>query len=99
MLCGSHFGLKVRRHRLFETTFPVTQPTCDHKSQGYVVGVYGNPGGSSKRDGLTFGGTQAWRDAMGIQWMTARELAESIPPAFTRHIGDAFRLWEREEVA
>lgn len=89
-LCGSQFGLKVRRHRLFETSFPVTQPECDHKSQGRVVGVYGNTGGSSKRDGITFGGVDSWRDAMGIDWMTAAELKEAIPPAYTAYIGQQF---------
>jgi DNA (cytosine-5)-methyltransferase 1 len=30
-LCGSMFGLDVRRHRNFETNFPVTTPPCNHK--------------------------------------------------------------------
>ena len=88
-LCGSMFGLKVRRHRLFETSFPVVQPACEHKSQGRVVGVYGHPGGSSKRDGIKFGGVDTWREAMDIDWMTADELAEAIPPAYTEYIGRA----------
>lgn len=29
-LCGSMFGLDVRRHRLFETNFHVDQPLCNH---------------------------------------------------------------------
>jgi DNA (cytosine-5)-methyltransferase 1 len=29
----------------------------------------------------------AARSAMGIDWMTKAELNESIPPAFTLHIG------------
>ncbi len=33
MLCGSSFGLDVRRHRLFETSYPVAPPPCDHKWQ------------------------------------------------------------------
>lgn len=55
-LCGSMFGLAVRRHRLFEISFPVLAPQCNHKAQGRVVAVYGHSGGSSKRDGLTFSG-------------------------------------------
>ena len=27
------------------------------------------------------------RRAMGIDWMTGKELAEAIPPAYTEHIG------------
>lgn len=87
MLCGSMFGLKVRRHRLFETTFEIPQPLCDHKTQGKVIGVYGHAGGSSKRDGLKFSGTDLWREAMEIPWMTGKELAEAIPPAYTEYIG------------
>ena len=87
LLCGSMFGLKVRRHRLFETTVPVDQLDCDHKAQGKVVGVYGHAGGSSTRDGVSFSGTDTWREAMGIDWMTGKELAESIPPAYTEYIG------------
>ena len=30
MLCGSSFGLDVRRHRLFECSFPVLAPPCAH---------------------------------------------------------------------
>lgn len=87
VLCGSMFGLKVRRHRLFESNFHIDQPKCDHKAQGKVVAVYGHSGGSSKRDGIKFGGVSEWRDAMGIHWMTGAELAEAIPPAYTEYIG------------
>lgn len=88
MLCGSMFGLGVRRHRMFESNVPLGQPKCDHAGQGRVVGVYGHSGGSSKRDGLSFGGVQSWREAMQIDWMTRDELAQSIPPAYTRFIGE-----------
>lgn len=30
MLCGSMFGLDVRRHRYFETSFPALAPACRH---------------------------------------------------------------------
>lgn len=86
LLCGSMFGLKVRRHRNFECSFPALGPSCNHAAQPVVVGVYGHAGGSSKRDGLTFHGTSAWREAMGIDWMTGNELAESIPPAYSEYI-------------
>jgi DNA (cytosine-5)-methyltransferase 1 len=32
-LCGSSFGLRVRRHRLFEANFRLTGPACDHEWQ------------------------------------------------------------------
>lgn len=87
-LCGSMFGIQVRRHRLFETSFPILQPECDHKNQGPVVAVYGHSGGSSKRDGIKFQGVSAWKEAMQIDWMTGAELAEALPPAYTKYIGE-----------
>lgn len=99
MLCGSMFGLssgeyQLRRHRLFETSFLLFSPgVCTHK--GMALPVYGHAGGSSKRDGLKFPGTDAWREGMGIDWMTGKELAESIPPAFTEYIANQFLLAQK----
>jgi DNA (cytosine-5)-methyltransferase 1 len=28
---------------------------------------------------------------MGIDWMTAKELAQAIPPAYTEHIGEQLK--------
>ena len=39
--CGSSFGLKVRRHRLFESSIEITGSVCKHKEQGKPIGVYG----------------------------------------------------------
>jgi DNA (cytosine-5)-methyltransferase 1 len=90
-LCGSMFGLGdsegrgLRRHRLFEASFPLTAPgPCAHR--GEAVGVYGHPGGSSRRDGVRFASVANWREAMGIDWMTPREMALAIPPAYTAYI-------------
>ncbi len=92
LLCGSMFGLKVRRHRIFESSFPMLSLSCNHSAQKEVVGVYGHAGGSSKRDGLKFKGTDSWRDAMGIDWMTGKELAEAIPPAYSEFIAKQVQL-------
>lgn len=40
------------------------------------------------------GAGQDRRDAMGIQWMTGKELSQAIPPAFTKFIGG----WLMKEV-
>jgi DNA (cytosine-5)-methyltransferase 1 len=89
-LCGSMFGLPLRRHRLFEITFPVMQPACRHAQQTEVVGVYGHTG--TKATGNTSGNhgylAEDWRRAMGgIDWMNRDELAQAIPPAYTEYIG------------
>jgi DNA (cytosine-5)-methyltransferase 1 len=86
-LCGSGFGLKVRRHRLFESNVQLGGNTCDHKSQGKPVGIYG-----SMRDEIPNGGHTAKtmaeaNEAMGINWMIWGELVESIPPVYTEFIG------------
>lgn len=92
MLCGSMFRLgsgkyNLRRHRLFECSWGILFPpaSCNHK--GLALPVYGHAGGKSNRDGLQFPGTDAWREGMGIDWMTGKELAEAIPPAYTEYIG------------
>ena len=90
-LCGSMFGLgaqgyQLQRHRIFESNIFFFPPaSCAHVGQ--PLPVYGHAGGTSKRDGLKFPGTDAWREGMGIDWMTGKELAESIPPAYTEWIG------------
>jgi DNA (cytosine-5)-methyltransferase 1 len=39
---GSQFELhRIRRHRLFETSFAVVQPKCQHSKEG-IYGVYGD---------------------------------------------------------
>jgi DNA (cytosine-5)-methyltransferase 1 len=86
-MCGSSFGLTVRRHRLFESNYQLTGSICDHKAQGKPVGIYG-----SMRDEIPGGGHTAKtieqaREAMGIDWMIWGELVEAIPPAYTFEIG------------
>jgi DNA (cytosine-5)-methyltransferase 1 len=34
------------------------------------------------------------REAMGIDWMTKKEINEAIPPAYTKFIGEQF-LYQR----
>lgn len=87
-LCGSMFGLEVRRHRWFETSPPVfaMTPPCDHSRP--VAGVYGNPHGKAGAwPGMLPSDLPTWSRAMGIDWMTASELADAIPPAYTEWIG------------
>ena len=95
-LCGSSFGLRVRRHRYFETTVQMLQPPCQHGHQGRPIGVYGDHAQDDehyRRPDGTLRGNRAKtldeaRAAMGIDWMTWPELADAIPPAFTEYIGE-----------
>ena len=89
--CGSSWGLKVRRHRLFESNVKLVGSICKHKEQGRPVGVYG-----SMRDEIPGGGHTAKtieqaREAMGIDWMIWGELVEAIPPMYTLHLGNQLR--------
>lgn len=97
VLCGSMFGLDVRRHRLFETGggFPfMLSPPCDHKSWTRRF----KP--SSTRENMRFTiEIGAWDEPLDLQHrcmgysevvMELRELSESIPPAYTEYIGTQF---------
>lgn len=85
-LCGRMFELDLYRHRLFETSFPVTTPShpahitpasrAGHWRPGTVISVSDN-----------CSPIEVARAAMGIDWMNRDELAEAIPPAYTEYIG------------
>lgn len=100
VLCGSMFGLgcdgaELRRHRLFETSFLVQPPKCQHGRQP-VIGIYGGHQRNRKRsrgknhESPNFTAHDGHR-AMGIDWMTLNELSQAIPPAYSEFIARAFR--------
>lgn len=108
MLCGTMFGLRVIRHRLFETTPPIYFPPhpCNHwgtvsgnsrwRDRKRVAGALKN------FDFLTITGNDYigddGRKAMEIDWMTKAELSQAIPPAYTEYIGkflmETCSLWK-----
>jgi DNA (cytosine-5)-methyltransferase 1 len=100
-LCGQMFGLNVIRHRLFECGgFSISEPEhLKHKlpikrlardgsgrtvqrSQYCTVAGHGGESDSFRM--------ADWEAAMGIDWMTRKQLTESIPPAYTHYIG---KMW------
>ena len=91
-LCGSMFGLEVRRHRLFETSFPVLAPTCNHAAQRGDFPQATNR--ANRRRTAEIGvwriPLEVQRAAMGIGWMSLDELSQAIPPAYSEFIGRAF---------
>ena len=92
LLCGSMFGLSVRRHRVFElgggAVLAEMLPPCDHSQP--VAGVYGHPHGKAGAwPGMLPSTVAQWRESMGMPWASAKGLAEAIPPAYTEIIGRA----------
>ena len=92
MLCGLMFGLKVLRHRLFESSFAWLAPSHPYHN-----------GTTNAHRGLSTGGeyicvaghnflvAEAAR-AMEIDWMSQIGLSQAIPPAYSEFIARQFRL-------
>jgi DNA (cytosine-5)-methyltransferase 1 len=85
-LCGTMFGLRVLRHRRFESSFQIPQPQC--RKHG---GTNSHRGYSTGAEFVTVGGHNFRRvegaAAMDIDWMANRaELSEAIPPAYSEFI-------------
>lgn len=90
--CGSAFGLKVRRHRQFESNVKLIGTICDHKTQGRPVGVYGSMRDNIPNGGRTAHSLEEAREAMGIDYMLWSDLVEAIPPAYTEYLGK--QIWQ-----
>jgi DNA (cytosine-5)-methyltransferase 1 len=110
-LCGSTFGLRIRRHRLFESEDLILtppKPACDHDWQDFhkpyvitqdsrqhgrrtgIISVFGTAAKGTElitKPNSSQTQTELARVAMGIDWMTARDLSQAIPPAYTRFLG------------
>ena len=98
-LRGNQFGLRVIRDRLFEVhpwilsspLTPITGTTNSHRGMstgGKYITVAGH----------NFLVAEA-REAMGIDWMNGKELAQAIPPAYTEWIGKQLLEVLQREVA
>lgn len=111
MLCGSMFGLKVYRHRLFESPLLILAPPhTPHRDNTPAAGSGVSDKGFVS---ITSGGIknlpEGWTPAayknmaMGIDWMTQKGLTEAVPPAFTLHIGrqlmKALGFWDIPKAA
>lgn len=96
MLCGTMFpGLRVLRHRLFESNIALTVPT--HTDIHPLVFThdkrkahYGRLDQNESFVQVTGGGNCTIanaRAAMGIDWMNKQELNEALPPVYTEYLG------------
>jgi DNA (cytosine-5)-methyltransferase 1 len=98
VLCGTMFpGLRVIRHRLFESNVLLMAPPCGPHPLCYTVDKrkphYGQLDEWTAFVQVNGGGNcsvASARDAMGIDWMTKAELNEAIPPAYTEYLGQFF---------
>lgn len=86
MLCGAMFGLRMYRHRLFETSWLMKQPKHPkHTIRTERAGRLPKDGGFISVAGH-FPGVSIVREAMGVQWMKRDEIAQAIPPAYSQYI-------------
>jgi DNA (cytosine-5)-methyltransferase 1 len=89
-LCGAMFpqlrGM-LYEHRLFEASFVIPRPP--HPAHAWPVTKMGRPPRPGECMQVTghFSDVAEARRRMGIGWMTRDELAQAIPPAYTRHVG------------
>ena len=87
MLCGTMFDLPLYRHRYFESSCGLTAPTHKiHTVKQAKMGRAPKPGEYMNPVGH-FSGVGAAQKAMEIAWMGQKELAQAIPPPYTRFIG------------
>ena len=91
-LCGTMFGLRIWRHRLFATNFAVALPgPCNHAEP--AMNPFNSAGAARLHEeclavlGHKDVGEAYWRDHWGVGWMNRSEGREAIPPAYTEHIG------------
>lgn len=99
MLCGTSLGLRVQRHRIFDSSHLLfAAGPCRHRPYDVSVRTHRAEylGGIGEMH-LCHNGQMRFRNAycpapeakkaMGIDWMTMDELGEAIPPAYTEHLG------------
>jgi DNA (cytosine-5)-methyltransferase 1 len=92
-LCGTSFGIRVRRHRLFELDGWATEavPPCDHGR--FTDRPF--PGSTNRPNGRTVCNVGEYRvplrvqkECMQVDWdVTLHELSEMVPPCYTEWLG------------
>lgn len=88
VLCGEMFGLRVHRHRVFELGgwFAMQPRHAPHRLKGALHNCHIEDGHARQVAGNYADHADA-SDAMGIDWMDRKALAQAIPPAYTEFIG------------
>jgi DNA (cytosine-5)-methyltransferase 1 len=91
---GGPLGLRTHRPRLFEASFPLAKPATKPRAVD-PIGIYG-PGAYGQKLWKRVDGSyqrrassvEEARDVMEMPWADWREIAEAIPPAYTKWVGD-----------
>jgi DNA (cytosine-5)-methyltransferase 1 len=93
-LCGLSFGLRMYRHRMFESSLFMLEPPHEKHREVIFKGRLLNSrySGSAGTTGILPdpAGHVATNDAkavMGVEWMSRNGMTQAIPPAFTLWIG------------
>lgn len=94
-LCGTMFGLRTYRHRLFECSFGIDVP--HHPAHTAPLRKMGRPiqDGEFMHIVGNFSGVNKARQIMEIDWMVRDELREAIPPAYSEYIANQFLAAQR----
>lgn len=89
-LCGYMFpGLRVVRHRIFESNFPLSVPVHPKHTDRVLTGkLYGDLDDFRLSVTGNNGTMQEREEAMGIDWMAKHEISQAIPPAYTQYLGE-----------
>jgi len=104
-ICGTGLGVRVRRHRYFETNWPLEGVPCDHKR--FTDRIF--PGSSNRPNGRTVMNVGEYRvplatqrEVMEMPWADLYGISQAVPPPYTEHIGRqlmTYLLEQKEEAA
>lgn len=91
-LCGAMFGLRTYRHRLFESNIELKAPFHpEHIAPNAKMGRPPKDGEFIQYVGH-FSGVKMVQEMTGLHWLGQGELAQSIPPQYTKFIGSQLLL-------
>lgn len=98
MVCGTGLNVRVRRHRLFETNWPLIGVPCAHGR--FTDRIF--PGSSNRPNGRTVMNVGEYRvplatqrEVMAMPWADLYGISQAIPPAYTEHIGTQLLAYVR----
>lgn len=101
-ICGTGLGIPVRRHRHFETNWPLMGVPCSHGS--FTERRF--PGSSNRPNGRTVMNVGEYRVPLDVQrevmempWADLYGISQAIPPRYTEHIGTQLLAHLTAEVA